>query len=72
MSNIYNWQGFKRPLYQYTHWIPRNATLTHLNMSPSLKHELSNLLSRHDVDFPEEYKECKAKLHENPSLEIDF
>ena len=41
-------------------------------MSPSLKHELSNLLSRHDVDFPEEYKECKAKLHENPSLEIDF
>lgn len=67
-----DWQGFKRPLYQYTHWIPRNTTVKHLNLSSLQKQELDNLLSRHDVDFLEEYKENKTKLRDNSSLEIDF
>ncbi len=67
-----DWQGFKRPLYQYTHWIPRNTAVKHLNLSSLQKQELDNLLSRHDVDFLEEYKENKTKLRDNSSLEIDF
>lgn len=67
-----DWQGFKRPLCQYTHWIPRNATVKHLNLSSLQKQKLDDLLSRHDVDFLEEYKENKTKLRDNSSLEIDF